>query len=88
MGPGANGTAEPPSGQLTGLAADRLAAEWPGEAARLAAERRDARIDAALLAGWSIRRDPVRLEYTASREMVTARTIDELLDAIEGAGGG
>lgn len=71
--------AEPTEGELA--EAELLAAE----AARLAAERRDARIDAALLAGWSIRRDPVRLDYTAAREMVTARTMDDLLDAIDAA---
>jgi hypothetical protein len=49
------------------------------------AERQDARVEAALPAGWSIRCDPVRLEFTAAREMLTARTLDELLDAIEGA---
>jgi hypothetical protein len=75
---GATG-AEPTEGELA-------EAEWlAAQAARVAAERRDARLDAALLAGWSIQRDPVRLEYTAAREMVTARTMDELLDAIEEA---
>lgn len=54
--------------------------------ARAAEERRQARVDAALQAGWQIKRDPVRLEYTAARELVTARTLDGLLDAIEAAG--
>jgi hypothetical protein len=49
------------------------------------AERQAARVEAALRAGWAIRADPVRLEFTAAREMLTARTLDELLDAIEGA---
>lgn len=71
--------AEPTEGELA-------EAEWlAAKAARRAAERRDARIDAALQAGWSIRRDPVRLEYTAAREMLTGRTMDDLLDAIERA---
>lgn len=58
------------------------------EAERLARERQGARVDAALQAGWVIRHDPVRLEWTAAREMVKARTLDKLLDAIEEAGGG
>jgi hypothetical protein len=49
-------------------------------------ERRQARVDAALEAGWAIRRDPVRLEFTAARELHTARTLDELLDVIEAGG--
>lgn len=56
------------------------------EAEQLAQENRDARVDAALRAGWVIRRDPVRLEWIAAREMVQTRTLDELLDAIEAAG--
>jgi hypothetical protein len=48
--------------------------------------RRLARIGAALRSGWMIRQDPVRLEFTAAREMHTARTLDALLDAVEGAG--
>jgi hypothetical protein len=46
------------------------------------------RMETALQAGWVIRRDPVRLEFTAAREVHTARTLDELLDAIEAAGAG
>jgi len=52
------------------------------------AEEQDARVEAALRAGWAIRRDPVRLEFTAAREMLTARTLDELLDAIDEAASG
>jgi hypothetical protein len=55
--------------------------------ARAAEEGRQARVDAALQAGWVIRRDPLRLEYTAAREMLTARTLDGLLDAIDAADG-
>lgn len=54
--------------------ADRLAAEW-----------QSARTEAALQRGWSIRHDPVRGEFTAAREMVTARTLDGLLDQVEEA---
>jgi hypothetical protein len=54
---------------------------------REAAERQQARVDGALQAGWSFRRDPVRMEFTAARELHTARTLDELLDEIEAAGG-
>ena len=56
------------------------------ETERLAAEAREARVDAALQAGWVIRRDPVRREWTAAREMLTSRTLDGALDAIEAAG--
>lgn len=66
--------------ELPPAEAEHMAAET----ARLAAERRSARIDAALQAGWALRFDPVRLEHSAARELVTARTMDELLDAIEG----
>jgi hypothetical protein len=55
------------------------------EAERAAAERRTARTDAALQAGWVIRFDCQRLEYAASRELLTARTLDGVLDEIEGA---
>jgi hypothetical protein len=46
---------------------------------------RQARVDRALQAGWVIRYDPLQDEYTGAREMYTARTLDQLLDAIEGA---
>lgn len=59
----------------------------PFEVAVPAEQRRQARVDSALQAGWSIRLDPVRLEFTAARELHTARTLDELLDAVEGAPG-
>lgn len=55
---------------------------------RTKAEVRQARVDAAIRAGWVIRFDPDRLEYRASRELHTARLLDQLLDEIEGAGGG
>jgi hypothetical protein len=48
-------------------------------------DQQDARVEAALRAGWAIRRDPVRLEFTAARELHVARTLDELLDEIEAA---
>lgn len=54
----------------------------PGEAAEL----RQARVEAAVRAGWVIRFDPDRLEYRAARELVTARTLDGLLGAIEAGG--
>lgn len=60
----------------------------PEEAVRLAEERRQARVDAALQAGWVIRYYPERLEYGAARELLTARTLDELLDAVKGADDG
>ena len=46
-------------------------------------DEQDARVDAALQAGWTIRFDPVRGEYLAARELVTSRKLDELLDEIE-----
>jgi hypothetical protein len=49
-------------------------------------DQQDARVDAALQAGWSIRHDPVRGEYLAARELVTSRTLDELLNVIEAPG--
>jgi hypothetical protein len=55
-------------------------------AAQAVSERNETRFEAALQAGWVIRRDPVRLEFTAAREVHVARTIDELLDAIEASG--
>ena len=60
----------------------------PEEAARLAEERRQAEVDAALQAGWVIRHDPERGEFTAARELLTARTLDDLLGKIEGVHGG
>lgn len=41
------------------------------------------RIEAAEQAGWVIRRDPVRLEFTAARELHTSRTLDGLLGQVE-----
>jgi len=46
-------------------------------------ELEQARVDAALQAGWIIRWDPDRLEYRASRELLTARTLDGVLAMIE-----
>lgn len=56
------------------------------EGLQAAADRRQARVDAALQAGWAIRWDPLRGEFSAARELVTARELDELLDAVEAAG--
>jgi hypothetical protein len=44
------------------------------------------RMDAALQSGWVFRYDPLRLEFTAAREMHTARKLGELLDVIEASG--
>lgn len=44
------------------------------------------RLDAALRAGWVIRFDPVRLEFTAAWEVHVARTLPELLGAVEALG--
>jgi hypothetical protein len=52
------------------------------QAPRQHTEELQATIDKALQEGWIIRRDPVRLEFTAAREMVTARTLEELLAAL------
>jgi hypothetical protein len=46
---------------------------------------RQARVDAALQAGWAIRHDPLRGEFTAARELQVGRTLDELLGKIEAA---
>jgi hypothetical protein len=46
---------------------------------------RQARVDAALQAGWVIRHDPLRGEFTAAREMHVGRTLDDLLEKIESA---
>ena len=54
-------------------------------AVQAVSERNEARFEAALQAGWVIRRDPVRLEFTAAREVHVARTLDELLNTIEAA---
>ncbi len=48
-----------------------------------AADARSERTERALQAGWAIRYDPMRDEYTAARELHAARTLDGLLDAIE-----
>lgn len=60
--------------------------EQAGQPAATDAERE--RMAAAERAGWTIRRDPMRAEFTAARELHTARTLAALLDAIEGDGGG
>ena len=49
--------------------------------------RLQARVDAAMRRGWVIRYDVTQDEYTAAREVLTARTVAGLLDAIEGAEG-
>jgi len=46
---------------------------------------RQARVDAALQAGWVIRHDPLRGEFTAARDMHVGRTLDDLLEKIESA---
>ena len=62
------------------------AAAAASTAGRRAEEARlQARVDRALQEGWAIRWDPDRLEYRASRELHTARTLDALLDAIGAA---
>jgi hypothetical protein len=43
------------------------------------------RMEMAFRAGWSIRYDPLRLEFTAARELRKSRTLAELLDAVEAA---
>lgn len=43
------------------------------------------RVAAAERAGWVFRFDPVRLEFTATRETRTARKIGALLDLVEAA---
>jgi hypothetical protein len=43
------------------------------------------RMEMAFRAGWSVRYDPLRLEFTAARELHTARKLGELLDVIEAA---
>ena len=50
-------------------------------------ERRARRLDAAARRGWKIRHDPVQLEFTAARELHTAKTVDGLLDEIDEADG-
>lgn len=45
-------------------------------------EQRD-RAAAAMRAGWALRFDPVRLEFTAARELLVDRTLDGLLSKIE-----
>lgn len=47
--------------------------------------RRQARVDAALQAGWVIRHDPLRCEFTAAWELYVGRTLDDLLQKIENA---
>ena len=44
--------------------------------------RQDARVEEALRAGWRLHYDPMRGEFTAARELHTARTLDGLLDMI------
>lgn len=45
-------------------------------------DQRD-RAAAAMRAGWAFRFDPVRLEFTAARELLVDRTLDGLLGKIE-----
>lgn len=50
--------------------------EQPGHPAATDAERR--RIKAAMQAGWAFRYDPVRMEFTAARELHTSRKLGEI----------
>jgi hypothetical protein len=43
------------------------------------------RMELAMRAGWSFRYDPLRDEFTAARELHTARKLSELLDVVEAA---
>jgi hypothetical protein len=54
-----------------------------GRPAATDAERE--RMELAFRAGWSVRYDPMRDEFTAARELHTARKLGELLDVIEAA---
>lgn len=63
-------------------------AAWVSREKQAQADRQQARVDRALQAGWVIRHDTARLEFIAARELLTARTLDALLDMIEGADGG
>lgn len=45
--------------------------------------KQQARVEAAMKAGWAFRFDPVRLEYAAARMLHVDRTLDGLLDTIE-----
>jgi hypothetical protein len=58
----------------------------PPEAGRPAAtDAERERMELAVRAGWTIRFDPVRGEFAAGRDLRTARTLGELLDAVEAA---
>lgn len=78
-GPG--GASRRPDAPVTRFA-DALLAPTPERVAE--AVRREARLRAAVDAGWDIRIDPVRLTYVASRDMLEARDVDALLDLVEG----
>ena len=51
--------------------------------ARAMTQEQQDRVEAAMKAGWAFRFDPVRLEFTAARELHVDRTLDGLLDTIE-----
>lgn len=82
MGPGANGTDGPQAD------AELLAQHLEAATKRESAEWQQAQVDKALQAGWSIRFDFMRMEYAATRELYTDRTIPGLLRKIKEAGGG
>lgn len=77
-GPG--GMSRRPDASVTRFG-DSVLAPTPEQVAEAA--RRAVRLQEAVDAGWVLRFDPVRLEYVASREMLTARSADALLDLIE-----
>lgn len=80
-GPG--GRTRRPDASITRFG-DSVLAPTPEQVA--AAARQNARLRAAIDAGWVIRIDPVRMEYVASRETLTARSADALLDMIDAQG--
>jgi hypothetical protein len=55
----------------------------PSDRERRAREGQQERVDKAIQAGWEIRWDPDRLEFRASRELLTGRDLDAVLDEIE-----
>lgn len=73
-----------PFSKGTMSAPPKIAAE--AEAVRAEDEDQQARVDEALQDGWVFRHDPVRGEFTAARELRTARTLEGLLAAIGEAG--
>lgn len=64
-----------------------MVSHGPGSQPLAATDAERERMEAALREGWMIRLDLVRLEYTAARELIAARTLGQLLDEIEAHGG-